>query len=592
MTASTYDPAARLRTRALGLLDTKLVEVTTTYDYYDWDDLQMGRLQGISTPGWQDLRYDYDLAGNVSSIEDWAAEPVEAQTQNFGYDALNRLTSASVSGGGEGAYTEAYEYYRGCRLARKGQPGNPSDGSYAYADSDHLHAATAYKDHRYCYDANGNATTRLAAGQLCTLTYNPENRLASVQRVDNAPASIMLAGANVQLTWPPVAGASEYEVWRSTSPYFSPGDSASEKIAEQTGTSFVDAGKIGDVRTNWYYQILATDGSCPVGVSQRLGEFDFGLVAGSGAPAASRPLSFALPEVGPLAPVVLSSTTIAEYTYDGDGNRVKAVVNGETTHYPGRHFESTLGSGHTKYYFAGGQLIAFERSPEYETNYGRRYVFRDHLGSTSVIANGGGTKLWEDRFKAFGDTRFTYCKNNDPNFPMQTGYRYTGQRHEPDIGLYDYRSRFYDPVLGRFTQPDTIVPEPGNPQSLNRYLYVNNRPTVFNDPTGHYIFEDNPNDVYTVVPPNRNATGQSVGIIHHDDIAITDPVTTAEFLAVVTLPYQMATVATLGGTLLVEGGGYLIFEVAVPATQAGWVKLAEALGIACAMAIVGTKLNS
>jgi len=25
--------------------------------------------------------------------------------------------------------------------------------------------------------------------------------------------------------------------------------------------------------------------------------------------------------------------------------------------------------------------------------------------------------------------------------------------------------------LGRFIQPDTIVPEPGNPQALNRYSY-------------------------------------------------------------------------------------------------------------------------
>jgi len=40
-------------------------------------------------------------------------------------------------------------------------------------------------------------------------------------------------------------------------------------------------------------------------------------------------------------------------------------------------------------------------------------------------------------------------------------------------------------MLGRFTQPDTMVPEPGNPQALNRYSYVGNRPTVLIDPTGH-----------------------------------------------------------------------------------------------------------
>jgi len=41
---------------------------------------------------------------------------------------------------------------------------------------------------------------------------------------------------------------------------------------------------------------------------------------------------------------------------DGDGNRVKSVLNGVTTGYVGAHFEWT-GSTSTmvKYYYAGGQ---------------------------------------------------------------------------------------------------------------------------------------------------------------------------------------------------------------------------------------------
>jgi len=51
--------------------------------------------------------------------------------------------------------------------------------------------------------------------------------------------------------------------------------------------------------------------------------------------------------------------------------------------------------------------------------------------------------------------------------------------------LYDYRARFYDPALGRFLQPDPVVPEPGNPQALNRYAYVYNNPLRYTDPSGH-----------------------------------------------------------------------------------------------------------
>jgi len=36
-------------------------------------------------------------------------------------------------------------------------------------------------------------------------------------------------------------------------------------------------------------------------------------------------------------------------------------------------------------------------------------------------------------------------------------------------------------------QPDTLVPEPGNPQALNRYAYVYNNPLRYTDPSGHWL---------------------------------------------------------------------------------------------------------
>ena len=68
-----------------------------------------------------------------------------------------------------------------------------------------------------------------------------------------------------------------------------------------------------------------------------------------------------------------------------------------------------------------------------------------------------------------------------------TDRRFTGQRWEANLGLYDYQARFYDPTLGRFLQPDPLVPEPGDPRALNRYAYVYNNPLRYTDPTGHCI---------------------------------------------------------------------------------------------------------
>lgn len=75
--------------------------------------------------------------------------------------------------------------------------------------------------------------------------------------------------------------------------------------------------------------------------------------------------------------------------------------------------------------------------------------------------------------------------NSDWGLPTDFGF--TGQRWDQSIGLYDYRSRFYDPKLGRFISPDPIVPNPGNPQDLNRYAYCRNNPLRYTDPDGHTV---------------------------------------------------------------------------------------------------------
>jgi hypothetical protein len=47
-------------------------------------------------------------------------------------------------------------------------------------------------------------------------------------------------------------------------------------------------------------------------------------------------------------------------------------------------------------------------------------------------------------------------------------------------------ARWYDPDLGRWISPDSIVPDPANPQSLNRFSYCLNNSLRLTDPSGHY----------------------------------------------------------------------------------------------------------
>lgn len=59
-------------------------------------------------------------------------------------------------------------------------------------------------------------------------------------------------------------------------------------------------------------------------------------------------------------------------------------------------------------------------------------------------------------------------------------FQYTGQMWMPEVGLYSYRARFYNPRIGRFMQTDPIM-YGGGP---NLYAYVGNDPVNATDPFG------------------------------------------------------------------------------------------------------------
>lgn len=79
------------------------------------------------------------------------------------------------------------------------------------------------------------------------------------------------------------------------------------------------------------------------------------------------------------------------------------------------------------------------------------YLIGDHLGSPSLTTNASGAIVSEMRYKAWGEVR--YASGSTP-----TDYTYTGQYSDSYIKLLWYGSRHYDPELGRFIQPDSIVP--------------------------------------------------------------------------------------------------------------------------------------
>jgi RHS repeat-associated protein len=128
----------------------------------------------------------------------------------------------------------------------------------------------------------------------------------------------------------------------------------------------------------------------------------------------------------------------------------------------------------TSYYYFGGQRVAMRQTGSWggDVVY---YLVSDHLGTTSLVLDGAGNRIAETRHYPYGAERWVWTADGGGELP--TDYRFTGQRNDPYIKLVQMGVRWYGPALGRWTSPDTLVPNPANPQSLNRYSWVLNNPS-------------------------------------------------------------------------------------------------------------------
>jgi RHS repeat-associated protein len=171
------------------------------------------------------------------------------------------------------------------------------------------------------------------------------------------------------------------------------------------------------------------------------------------------------------------------YVYDGDGKRVKKVNGSTGTLYwtgvaSDALSESDLaGTIQKEYIFFNGKRIA-RRDVVPNTVH---YYFSDHLGSASVMTNAtGGIEDESDYYPYGGEIALT---NTVPQ-----NYKFTGRERDTESGLDDFGARFYSSALGRFSSPDPLVlsREISDPQTLNKYSYAFNRPTVLVDPDGEW----------------------------------------------------------------------------------------------------------
>jgi RHS repeat-associated protein len=107
------------------------------------------------------------------------------------------------------------------------------------------------------------------------------------------------------------------------------------------------------------------------------------------------------------------------------------------------------------------------------------YIHQDHLGNNIAVTDQEGKVVWNADYEPFGDSFNELNENNN--------YKYNNKEVDVSTGLLYYGARYYDADIGRFTTPDPVSGSITAPQSLNRYVYVQNNPMKYVDPSGNVV---------------------------------------------------------------------------------------------------------
>lgn len=173
-----------------------------------------------------------------------------------------------------------------------------------------------------------------------------------------------------------------------------------------------------------------------------------------------------------------TGSVLESYTYDHNGNRIKKVEFADggivTTYYDG-DFVRTISSSGTKdevYYRYNGEIVGKK-----DSNGNTLFFHPDHLGSTTLITDINGNAVEDLVYEPFGKL----IGNSNER------YSYEGKELD-NSGILYFGARYYDSAnLIGFTQPDTIIQNIYDPQTLNRYSFERNNPYRYVDSSGNYF---------------------------------------------------------------------------------------------------------
>ena len=116
---------------------------------------------------------------------------------------------------------------------------------------------------------------------------------------------------------------------------------------------------------------------------------------------------------------------------------------------------------------------------------GTKYGYVHNLqGDVVAIIDSAGTQVVEYTYDSWGKP-LTKTGTLATTLGTLNPFRYRGYAYDEETGLYYLRSRYYNPVWGRFVNADAILGQVGGLFSHNVFAYCHNNPIAMLDPTGN-----------------------------------------------------------------------------------------------------------
>lgn len=466
----------------------KLGNGVRTDIYYDLIKRRPSRFVSVKdTEIYQSIEYNYDQFGNYLSILD---KKNPARTQNFQYDSVNRLVAAS------GVYgTEEYTYSDSGKLLQKGNL------SYSYENPSHKNAVTKVTgqnhSYQYSYDGSGNIISRNGEN----FHYDPFQKLIEIQTEDQDSIRFDYDFTGTRIRKTKSSDSSKtislgglYEV--SISPGKSPqhtlyfrGNSG-DLVAQWTRTDAVLVNYQGDsislggsgLETAWKTLAWVAKDNSIRGIKYlflvpgtNLGFLYITILLGLGFGLLSFREGLWRSVLKFTSPILIVSFSNCSILMPGG--------NGNPPWLLPPQFDSNTPNVNTPYEPGGpGSGAGLPVG-------GFLFLHPDHLGSITMATDGNGNRISGGdqggashiSYKPYGE-----IQRNDSSGPDVFRYKYNGQEEDKETGLYYFKARYYDPLIGRFLQADSVM-DTSRPMGMDLYMYTEGNPIRYTDPSGNSI---------------------------------------------------------------------------------------------------------